>query len=182
MRFFLSVALLLACTLNAFADNPAALDSDVLSRQLAEHSPACGAFEQRQWLADFEMELASTGSFERRNDGLNWRTETPVQTEILLGDDNPELPSGYRLLLPILTGVLSGDWQRLSDHFRIDTRGELAAWRAELVPVDNQIAARLPLIRLQGGQFVEHIDLHFADEDRLQLSISPAPCPAEPSP
>lgn len=175
-------ALLFICGMNAAGSVFAALDSDALSRQLAEQSPACGTFQQNRWLADFELDLPSSGSFQRFDDAVIWRTETPVRSEIRLSQDNTELPPGYRLLLPVMNALLGGNWQDLQDHFQIATEGDLSSWSAQLTPLDSRVAATLPLIEVSGGQQLETIAMRFADGDRLGIALSPATCTLDPVP
>ncbi|WOD12048.1 LolA-related protein [Pseudomonas sp. NyZ704] len=175
-------ALVFACSIMVATMAQAAPDAAALSQQLAQHSPECGTFQQNRWLADFELDLPSSGSFQRLDQALIWRTETPVQTEIRLSQDNAELPPGYRMLLPVMTALLEGDWQRLQDHFQIVTDGELSSWAAKLTPLDSRVAATLPSIKVKGGQQLVHIAMAFADGDRLNIDLTPATCEPDPAP
>lgn len=157
-------------------------DTTALARQLATNSPECGQFSQSRWLADFEIAIESSGTFMRRDEAIIWRTETPVATEVHLSADNPDLPPGFRLVLPVMTALLGGEWERLQTHFAIDASGELADWSAQLTPLDERVAARLPLIRVTGNQVLETIQMHFADGDRLDLHLASTRCPTDRAP
>lgn len=159
------------------AISAAAPDTIALTRQLANHSPECGHFTQSRWLADFEIDVRSTGTFQQKDEAIIWRTETPVVTEVLLSAANPDLPPGFRVVLPIMTALLGGDWTRLQDHFQIDVAGELENWNAALTPVDSRVASRLPLIQVEGSTILETIVMNFADGDRLHLHLGAAVCP-----
>lgn len=180
-RQLLTAAFLIALGLSA-ATAVAAPDTAALARQLASHSPECGQFRQIRWLADFEIDIESTGTFRRTEEGIIWRTETPVETEVRLSADNPDLPPGFHLVLPVMTALLGGDWERLNEHFQIDVSGELAAWSAELTPLDSRVAAQLPLLRVAGGQLLENIEMIFADGDRLSLNLSAVECASDTVP
>lgn len=171
----LGAPLLIALALGS-SPSLAAPDTAALTRQLALHSPECGHFSQRRWLADFEIDVHSSGTFRQKDEAIIWRTETPVKTEVNLSAANPDLPPGFRIVLPIMTALLGGDWGRLQEHFRVEVTGELDSWRAALEPTDSRIAARLPLIQVEGSTVLETIVMNFADGDRLQLSLSPATC------
>lgn len=174
--------LLFVCSIATATSTFGAFDTDALSQQLAEQSPACGTFKQSRWLADFELDLPSSGSFQRLDDAIIWRTETPVRTEIRLSQDNSELPPGYRLLLPVMSALLGGNWQHLQDHFEIVPDGDLTSWSAQLTPRDSRVAATLPLIEVTGGHHLGTIAMSFADGDRLSIDLSPASCTLAPVP
>lgn len=176
VRQLLSAALLLSLGLNT-APSAAAPDSADLARQLTSHSPECGRFSQNRWLADFAIDIESTGTFRRTGEAIVWSTETPVQNTIHLSADNPDLPPGFRLVVPVMTALLGGDWERLNEHFQADISGDLASWQADLVPLDSRVATRLPKLHIEGGRLLEKIDMHFAEGDQLTLSLTPVQCP-----
>lgn len=149
-----------------------------LLSHLRSNAPECGQFEQSRWLADFEMQLDSSGGFQRQADGLIWRTTQPVTSEIELSANNPDLPLGYQAILPVFNGLLAGDWQRLDDYFSTQVSGTLTAWRAELTPRNEQVAAQLITLVIEGAEQLEQIVLTFADGDRMDIRLSATPCPS----
>jgi hypothetical protein len=180
-RHFLCSGLWIALGLGPAA-SLAAPDTAALARQLASHSPGCGSFNQSRWLADFEIDIKSSGTFVRSDEAIIWRTETPVVTEVHLSAANPDLPPGFRHVVPVMTALLGGEWERLRDHFAIDASGELDVWSAKLTPLDDRVASQLPLIRVTGGEVLESVQMHFADGDRLDLRLQAARCAADPAP
>ncbi|MEH6493815.1 LolA family protein [Halopseudomonas sp.] len=158
----------------------AELDSTTLGAQLAEHSPQCSHFAQTRWLADLEAELASSGYFQRSEQGLVWHTLTPVDSRLVLNADNPDMPLAYQVILPVLTGLLGGDWAALQQHFALQLQGELSDWRAELTPIDDAVAERLQLLQVRGGEQVEQLQIDFVSGDRMTLQLSAADCAALP--
>ena len=144
---------------------------------LRSNAPECGRFEQSRWLADFEMQLESSGEFQRQADGLIWRTTQPVSSEIVLSANNPDLPLGYQAILPVFNGLLAGDWQRLDEYFSTQLSGSLTAWRAELTPRNEQVAAQLVALTIEGAEQLEHIALTFGDGDRMDIRLAATPCP-----
>ena len=158
----------------------AELDSKTLGAQLAEHSPQCSHFAQIRWLADLEAELASSGYFQRSDNALIWQTLTPVDSRLVLKADNPELPLAYQVILPVLNGLLGGDWAALQEHFAVDLSGELGDWQAALKPTDSVVAERLKHLQVEGGEQVRQLQIDFVSGDRMTLQLSPADCAALP--
>lgn len=150
--------------------------ADVLAKRLSAHAPSCGRFEQSRWLADLDTRLDSRGTFRRQADGLIWQTLSPIEDRLRLSDDNDALPPGLRLMLPVLTGLLSGDWQALEPHFKVELDGVLEDWQAELVPIDAAVGERLAHLTVSGGERVERVELAFASGDRLTLTLTATPC------
>lgn len=178
MTPFIRTSLLLAFFLGgtAVADTGADTDGTALTERLSVNLPSCGRFEQHRWLADLDTNLTSSGYFLREESALIWHTTTPVVDRVRLESDNPDLPMGLKAMLPVLTGLLAGDWTALRRHFDIALDGEPDAWQAELTPRDDALAERLQRINVTGGDRVEQLKLPFADGDRLTLSLTPADC------
>ncbi|ALM51243.1 LolA-related protein [Halomonas huangheensis] len=156
------------------------IDAERLASRLARQAPACVSFEQQRWIADLENELTSSGYFHRRPDGLVWQTLTPVESRVLLSPDNPELSPGMRALLPVLSGLLEGDWSELQEHFDIELDGEMNAWRAALKPRDKRVAEHLEQIALDGGVRIDGMNIQFTNGDRLSLTLEPVACSTLP--
>lgn len=152
------------------------LDLDALGAQLSHDVPACVTFDQRRWMEDLGTELPSKGYFRRQPSGLVWQTLTPVEDRVVLSANNPELPPGLKALLPLLTGMLEGDWDSLEQHFDVELSGSMAAWQAELAPRDAAIAERLDNVELSGGDEVEALEVAFSDGDQLALDLTPVDC------
>lgn len=154
----------------------ATLDADRLAEQLRGHAPTCGHFSQHRWMADLDTGLDSTGVFRRQGEALIWQTLTPVSDRVRLAPDNPDLPLGLKAMLPVLTGLLAGDWQAVDQHFRVRLEGQHDAWQARLTPRDAAVAEWLTGLHVTGGQRVERVRLDFRNGDRLELSLEPADC------
>ncbi|MCA0976500.1 hypothetical protein LCL99_18685 [Halomonas denitrificans] len=166
--------LMFATSASAIAAPP---DLTQLSRHLSQDPPACVSFDQRRWMADLETELPSTGYFRRQSTGLVWQTLTPIQDRLVLSAENPDLATGMKALLPVLTGLFDGNWTTLEQHFSVTLSGRLDAWQATLSPKDAAIAERLESIALKGDELVSSLEVRFTDGDRLSLALSPLPCP-----
>ena len=152
-------------------------DSELLG-QLRASAPDCGRFEQSRWLADFEMHLNSSGEFRRLPEGLLWRTTQPVLSEVALTADNPDLPLGYQAILPVFNGLLAGNLDSLDAYFNTRVSGSPDQWRAELSPLNEQLATQLTGLVIQGAQQLEQISVSFGDGDRLQIRLFASACAA----
>ena len=161
----------------SWAAVPDTTDTELLT-QLRNNAPECGRFEQSRWLADFEMHLNSSGEFQRQPDGLIWRTTSPVISETALTENNPDLPLGYQAILPVFKGLLAGNLDALNDYFTTQLHGSSAAWRAELTPRSEQVAAQLTSLVIEGAEQLEKISVAFGDGDRMDITLLPSDCSA----
>ncbi|WP_150303261.1 LolA family protein [Pseudomonas saliphila] len=168
----LGVLALVWASLPAHAQTPDA----ALREHLRTNAPACGEFEQSRWLADFDMHLNSRGTFQRQDQGLIWRTLQPVHSEVVLSENNPDLPLGYQAVLPIFNGLLAGNWQSLDQYFATTLSGTADAWRAELAPRNAQ-AAQLSGLSIEGAAQLERITISFNDGDRMDIHLTETACP-----
>lgn len=167
---------LLALLLPLAAPVCAQITDAELIEQLTARSVDCGNFEQSRWLADFQLQLDSRGQFKRQPDALIWRTAEPVLSEVVLSADNPELPLGYQVILPVFNGLLGGDLDALDNNFSRELSGTKDAWQATLTPHNPQLAAHLTWLRIQGGTQLEQISVQFGDGDRIQIQLTSSPC------
>jgi len=153
-----------------------------LADNVANSLASCANFEQRRWMADLDTQLTSTGYFLRQGDGLIWQTTSPVADRVQLTPGDPDLPMSLEVMLPVLTGLLAGDWQALRQHFAIDQSGEPDAWQARMTPLDDAVATRLESIRVSGGEQIERLELAFVNDDRVDIQLTPADCAALEAP
>ena len=167
-----------AALLLAAAPLAAEIADTQLLGQLRASAPDCGRFEQSRWLADFEMQLHSSCECRRLPDGLLWRTTAPVLSEVALSADNPDLPLGYQAILPVFNGLLAGNLDSLDAYFSTRVSGTPAQWRAELRPLNEQLARQLTGLAIQGGQQLEQITVSFGDGDHLQIRLFASACGA----
>ncbi|HDZ56544.1 MAG TPA: hypothetical protein ENI17_13460 [Pseudomonas xinjiangensis] len=167
------VGLLALASLPAYAKSS---DKELL-KHLRTNVPECGQFEQSRWLADFDMHLNSRGTFQRQTDGLIWQTIQPVQSQVVLSENNPDLPLGYQAILPIFNGLLVGNWQSLDQYFATQLSGTVENWRAELTPRNEQVAAQLTDLVIEGAAQLERIAISFGDGDRMDIRLTETPCP-----
>lgn len=176
MRPINRIMVLISVALMVSSPAVAAPDEDDLAERLAVNAPQCGRFEQSRWMADLDTQLDSRGYFEHQQDGLVWQTTAPINDRVILSEDNDELPTGFQVIAPMLGGLLSGDWQLLERHFTIELSGEQQNWQAKLTPKEASVAERLTQLHVQGSQQVDEVEIDFANDDRLSLTLTAADC------
>lgn len=179
MMLIRHAALAVALTLVAAAPATQAEDAGAAELPAIELSQ-CARFTQEREMADLDTTLKSTGYFLRRDDALIWQTTRPVDDRVRLAADNPELPGAMKAMLPVLIGLLDGNWEALQEHFAVKRpdaeRDTPNAWQARLVPLDDAVAERLERIDAAGGERVETLKIRFANADRITLRMTPVDC------
>lgn len=173
----------LAVALMLVAAAPAAQAEDASAAELpAIELAQCARFAQEREMADLDTTLKSAGYFLRRDDALIWQTTRPVNDRVRLAADNPELPRALKMMLPVLTGLLDGNWEALQEHFAVKRpdaeRDTPDAWQARLTPLDDAVAERLERIDAAGGERVERLAMAFTNGDRVTIRLTPADCDA----
>ncbi|QEM80529.1 LolA-related protein [Halomonas binhaiensis] len=154
----------------------ASLDLAELSQRLSEKAPECVEFQQQRWLADLGTQVDSQGYFQRQPQGFIWQTLAPVNDRVVLTPDNPDLPPGLKTMLPVLSGLLQGNWASLEQHFSIDLQGSIKQWNTTLTPSDDVVSERLEQIQLNGADRIDQLHLDFRNGDRLMLELSAVSC------
>lgn len=143
-----------------------------------------GRFVQERVLTGFARPLVSEGRFILvPGRGLLWLAETPfavtttitgaglvqqsggAETLRLQGDRVPFLARLY----DVLGGALAGDWKALEQQFSVQRQGTTKAWRVVLTPRSDGLP--FSTITLEGGRFVEHVEMAklSGDVDRLRF-------------
>ncbi|CAM3599187.1 outer membrane lipoprotein carrier protein LolA [Halomonas sp. FME1] len=173
---FFARALFALTLVTASANAWAAPTIDDLAERLADNAPQCGRFAQTRWLADLNSQLDSRGTFEHQDEGLVWQTTSPINDRVVLSADNEELPMGFQAVAPVLSGLLSGDWQALERYFTIELSDTQDEWQAMLTPSNANIAQRLVHLLVHGHQQVERVEILFTNDDRLEITLSAADC------
>lgn len=154
-----------------------AFDLDALQTHLSTTETLQGRFEQQRYLADIESQLNSSGRFlYERDTRVVWILETPVQERLEftpesaaeLGDttDHEQRQSQVATLFLRLLG---GDWQALEERFAVDLSGDADSWQVTLVPDGEVLRERLERIELDGGEYLERLELHAANDDVLTV-------------
>ncbi|QHJ12086.1 Outer-membrane lipoprotein carrier protein [Paraglaciecola mesophila] len=136
-----------------------------------------GQFSQQKYLADFDMQLASSGEFNYiKSQSVNWHTLAPIENKIVMtpqsitseqggtqimqlqADSNPVVS----VLSDIFFSVLTSQWQQLEVYFTFSGELDDGQWQVVLTPKDSAISQAISNIELQGDaylrqlKFIEH--------------------------
>ena len=161
----------------------ARFDARALTQQLARTAPVCGDFQQTRWLEDVGAELESRGHFRLIGDpnapeGLVWETTSPIEDRLEMRPDASEGPNGEPLpadqqaMAELLISFFHGDWQALEEHFSLTLTGTPDDWEASLTPSDARLAEAIERLEIDGGSWLEHVNLDSGDGDRLKLALT----------
>jgi|GEM_PF-1811266 len=161
----------------------ARFDARALTQQLARTAPVCGDFQQTRWLEDVGAELESRGHFRLIGDpnapeGLVWETTSPIEDRLEMRPDASEGPNGEPLpadqqaMAELLISFFHGDWQALEEHFSLTLTGTPDDWQASLTPNDARLAEAIERLEIDGGSWLEHVNLDSGDGDRLELTLT----------
>ncbi|GAC33413.1 outer membrane lipoprotein carrier protein LolA [Paraglaciecola polaris] len=131
-----------------------------------------GQFSQQKYLADFDMQLASSGEFDyTKNQSVNWHTLAPIENKItmtpqsitsvqgntqvmhLQADSNPVVS----VLSDIFFSVLTSQWQQLEVYFTLSGQIDDGQWQVVLIPKDSAISQAVSKIELQGDAYLRHL-------------------------
>ncbi|MCO7231353.1 MULTISPECIES: outer membrane lipoprotein carrier protein LolA [unclassified Cobetia] len=175
-----ATALLIGATSLAQA---AEFDTRALTQQLARTAPACGDFQQTRWLEDVGAELESRGHFRLIGDpnapeGLVWETTSPIEDRLEMrpdasqGPNGEPLPADQQAMAELLISFFHGDWQALEEHFSLTLMGTPDDWQASLTPNDARLAEAIERLEIDGGSWLEHVNLASGDGDRLELTLT----------
>jgi Outer membrane lipoprotein carrier protein LolA-like len=147
-----------------------------------------GRFVQARNLKGISSTLKSEGSFVLApGKGLIWRIEDPIQTITII------TPAGIRQIIngnevqridaakvpfiahfyDMLNGALIGDWTAMRHDFAVQTKGDRAAWRTLLTPVqpNDPIAGMLASIVITGGKMVDGVEISRANGDSERIGF-----------
>lgn len=184
-RLFVLFALLCSCAgLHAQAANTGLLKS-VLD-QLAGHPQVRADFEQRR-----ENPALATPQISRGKllfvvgHGMLWQTQEPFQETLALTgartarvDEQGRLQTvrgserGVAQVSQMLQGMLAGKPDDALRQFDVQAEGTPAQWTLRFSPKQARMARVLTGITLEGGQFLDSIDIALQSGERTQIRFS----------
>jgi len=145
-----------------------------------------GRFEQTKYLAELDAEINSTGNFAyKRDEVIFWHTLKPIESQLVLTPDNIISRQGdsvlsrletqnnpvASLLSDIFFGVMTANWDRIADYFRIESQIEGSRWQAVLVPVSPQIETIVSRVELKGDQYLREVLLFEAGGNQTRIQF-----------
>ena len=143
---------------------------DQLAEDVASVSEMSGTFSQARQLAVLPLPLESSGNFRfDRQEGLVWQTLEPDDATLLITEqgvfqNNSETAlSGSSGLAAVLLAIFSGQLERLSQQFSINTSGSLQDWQLLLTPLSESVAAHIESIRISGAETLNQVKISEPD-------------------
>ncbi|ROL77287.1 outer membrane lipoprotein carrier protein LolA [Pseudomonas vranovensis] len=177
LRSLLCIGLLASCTLAQ------AFGLDDLSKQLGEPAVIKGPFIQEKHLRALPQPLVSKGQFVlARDHGLLWLLQTPLKQDYRLNAQGIARrdPSGWQMLPGKSAGaeqnrlffaVLQGDSSGLQRDFELSLQGDARHWQLRLTPRSLLLKQVFRQIDIEGGRYVERIQLLETQGDSTVLRM-----------
>ena len=167
----------------------ATADAGLVARiagQLASYRGVRAHFRQTQTLAALSAPLVSTGTliFVRER-GVIWRIDTPSHVTYVIGDKSVTKidASGHRSttgashggmaqVTRMMRAMLSGDLSALYSQFDVAVSGAPARWQMLLTPNQPQLAQFVKSLRMDGGAFLQTLEIDAANGDTTRIEFS----------
>lgn len=180
----LTTALLLAA---AGACAQAAAPVAKIQAILAKPEVLCGRFDQTKTLAGMKKPLLSNGRFcVVKGKGVLWRTLKPFPNTLRLTRDEIVQLQGERVAMrmdassepvvrtinSVLFSLLGGDLGPLDKLFEVDGTAGKDGWRVALKAREPALAKAIGAISLEGGAYVQRIDMSEAAGDKTSIVFS----------
>lgn len=146
-----------------------------------------GRFQQSKYIADLETTLDSSGRFQFDAErGLQWQIVEPVPTrlritptEIIEEQDGEEVmrmdvdeQPMTRAISEVFFAIFGGDWDKLTERFRVESVATDGGWHFRLAPRDELLASYLETVELQGTDYLETLTLSESNGDRTRIQLS----------
>lgn len=184
MRVWL-LALLWPLTLAAQTQPDAALLRQVLD-QLASHPQVRAQFVQQRDNPALARAQESRGQLLFvLGHGMLWQTREPFQESLAIGsghvariDAQGQLQvvrggaQGINQVAQMLQSLLAGDSAQALRQFDIQASGETARWTLRFTPTQARTAKVLTSITLQGGSYLDEIDVRMASGEQTRIHFS----------
>lgn len=167
-------ALVLLCLMMAFsvckaADLLTEIDARLLKADVTE-----GRFTQEKTLKILKKPLLSTGAFTyRREQGVIWRTLTPIASTVLIDQARLLTEQGEQALPPafgrVFGALFSGDLQTLRDGFEVNGNNGQQDWKLDLQPKDPQMRKIIAALHLSGGRELQAVTIEEAGGNATRI-------------
>jgi hypothetical protein len=154
---------------------------------LAKPNVLCGRFDQTKQLNGMKKPLLSNGRFcVVAGKGVLWRTLQPFPDTLRLtrdeivhyqGDrvamrlDAKQEPT-VRMINSVLFSLLSGDLSQLDKLFEVSGTADAKNWRVALKAREPALAKAIGAISLEGGAYVNSINMNEASGDKTSIVFS----------
>jgi outer membrane lipoprotein-sorting protein len=189
----LSAAIALAaCALLAHAETATSPLLKEVGARLAAESSVDQQFVQEKRLRILKRPLRTEGTMlYRRERGVCWHTAQPVESTLVLGEQQLLQINGDQTLRlkaeqqPALFGftrlffaALSGQVDKLAEHFELQAGGTADHWQLDLQPRDALLQKFIARMMLRGGVRVEQVEVVDREGEITHIQFSPLSAPA----
>ncbi len=135
-----------------------------INKQLTKAPITQGKFQQEKRLKFLTKPLMSDGLFTyQQGKGVIWKTQTPVQTTMLITDSAMLTGEGKQAMPPafgdIFKALLGGELQRLQQNFDITGTNQKSSWTLQLTPKDDMLKKVISHINITGDLEVRDWEL-----------------------
>jgi hypothetical protein len=158
-----------------------------IQSMIARPKVLCGRFDQTKELVGLKKPLASNGRFCVVADkGVLWRSLQPFPSTLRLTRDeiiqmqgdrvamrlDAKQEPAVRMINSVLFAALAGDLNQLEKLFEIDGGVQNNNWRVILKAREPGLAKVIGAIALEGGAYVQNVDISEASGDRTKIVFS----------
>lgn len=140
--------------------------------------------------SDTETNASRNNNTAAEETALHWVTEKPIANQIIFTQSGIYQSQDKQLLSSqqnneatqfvgrILTALLTADLNTLNRYFKVTVlSNNLSAWQLQLQPMDPAMLTVIQSIQLQGGKFLEEIQIQEKGNNRTEIFLTPRPAP-----
>ncbi len=165
----------------------ASVPVDKIQSMLAKPNILCGHFEQSKQLSGIKRPLISSGRFcVVGGKGVLWRTLQPFPNTLRLTRDEIVHYQGdrvamrldasheptVRIINSVLFSLLAGDLAQLETLFEVNGAIDGSGWQVALKAREPALAKAIGSITLNGGAYVQNINIKEASGDHTAIVFS----------
>lgn len=194
-KFFKPWLMAISCLIALFCGDvnaaDAAFDVRQLMQSLAQVKVAKGTFVERKYLSILNTPLESSGTLVYSAGRLEKHTLLPKEESMVLEQDKLTLENkaknqrrtvrlqSYPVIWAFVESIrstLAGDYQTLSQFYRIALEGNASQWRLQLLPIEPEMQTVASEIRISGSKSaIRTIEITETGGDRSVMTITPDP-------
>jgi hypothetical protein len=193
LRVFLAALIALTATTVVHAETSMSPLLKEVGARLAAEAAIDQQFVQEKRLRILKRPLRTEGTLlYRRERGVCWHTAQPVESTLVLGEEQLRQINGDQTLLvkaeqqPALFGftrlffaALSGQVDQLGDHFELQATGTTEQWQLDLQPRDAMLRKLIAHMQLRGGAHVEQVEVVDREGETTHIRFSPVTRPVD---
>jgi outer membrane lipoprotein-sorting protein len=168
------------------AQSDAQLVAQIAAR-LGAAKAVSARFTQTQTLAAMKAPLVSHGSLVfARDQGVIWRIDDPYRATYVISDAGvvevngagqragraARAPAGAAQVSKMMGAMLGGDLSPLYSQFDVKASGTPAHWTIMLKPDQPQLAQAVKGLRMEGGAYLDSLQLTTAGGDVTRMEFS----------